>query len=66
MSRRLIDTARPFGPFGKPGHVAKIYRDSDWNEYQVDLYIDNVKQPDATYHTDDKQDAINTAVAMIH
>lgn len=41
--------------------IAKIHFCSEFQEYQVSFYIDRVKNDDATYYTDDKQDAINTA-----
>lgn len=51
MARRLIETIKGLGK------EVKVYLDSGWQEY--------VAVPDrneqAAYHTDDKQDAINTA-----
>jgi hypothetical protein len=38
--------------------------DPIYNEYRVDLYIDGKCQYPATYFTDDKQDAIETANDM--
>jgi hypothetical protein len=65
MTRRLIDRALPFGPFGKPGREGRIYWDPELREYSVELYIDGKKVTGATYFTDDKQDAENTAVCMM-
>ena len=65
MSRRLIDSAKPFGPFGNAGHEAKIYFDSELEEYSVRLYINGKERQAAEYFTDDKQDAENTAIRMI-
>lgn len=42
--------------------VAKVYRDPDWNEYRVRFWDCAVYQNDADYHTDDKQDAVDTAI----
>ena len=36
----------------------------DDNEYQVELFVRGVKQEDATYFTDDKEDAKGTARLM--
>ena len=36
-------------------HGTKVYRDPDWNEYRV------VDIEGGTYHTDDKDDALDTA-----
>ena len=40
---------------------ALIYHDADWGEYRVKFFRNGVHQVKADYHTDDKQDAINTA-----
>ena len=50
MSRRLI---------ARVGRI-KVYRDTDWNEYQC-VDPDNAN---ATNHTDDRDDAMATAAAM--
>lgn len=39
----------------------RVVRDSEWNEYIVKYYIDGKEQIEWSYHTDDKQDAIDTA-----
>lgn len=41
--------------------LAKVYRDSEWQEYRVKFYVDGVYQVEADYHTEHKQDAIDTA-----
>lgn len=41
------------------GVVVKVYRDAEWNEYVVKLYVGGEFNGD--YRTDDKQDAIDTA-----
>lgn len=43
------------------GKTAKVYRDSEWDEYRVKFYRIGVYQKDADMHTDDKDDAIGTA-----
>lgn len=45
--------------------IAKVYRDSDWNEYRVRLYIRGELHAPADYFTEDKADAIATAAAMV-
>ena len=42
----------------------KIRRDREWEEWQVDLYIDHKLLKDARYHTDSKEDAILTGRQM--
>lgn len=45
--------------------TVKTYRDTDWNEYRVKTYIQGQHQQNADYHTDDKQDAHDTAQAIV-
>ena len=59
MTLRLINTVED------NNNTAKVYRDSDWNEYRVKFFTDGVHQVDADYHTDDKQDAISTAESIV-
>lgn len=48
---------------GDNGHVAKVYKDKDWGEYRVKHFVNGASQGD--YHTDDLDDAHNTAQAMM-
>lgn len=43
------------------GTVIRVKRDAEWDEYQVQVS----GSPDATYHTDDKDDALGTAKVML-
>jgi len=52
MPRRLIAT------FTESKRVAKVYRDSEWQEYRVTF---GWLSPDADYFTPDKDDALDTA-----
>jgi len=52
---RLLKTLK-----GMYGVVVKVYVDTEYGEYQV--RIDG--SPDATYHTDGRNDALNTAEVM--
>ena len=54
------------GQGDKPGdkRTTKIKRDKDWGEWVVELYVNGKHYEPADYHTDDKQDAIDTAKAM--
>lgn len=40
---------------------AKIYKDSEWNEFRTKFFVDGKHQENGDHHTDDKEDAINTA-----
>ena len=51
---------------GPKGHVAKVYKDRDWNEHRVKFYNPEGKHlTDSDYHTDDVEDAHGTAKHMI-
>ena len=44
------------------GYTAKVYRDVEWNEYRVKFYdTDGQHFVNADYHTDDKQEALDSA-----
>lgn len=45
-------------------HAAVVYYESGNAEYYVTLTVDGKKKPEATYYTDDKEDACSTAKAM--
>lgn len=59
MSRRRIHVAR------EGNRTVAVYRDPEWDEYQVELWIDGVLQKGATAHDDDKDSALLTAEAML-
>jgi hypothetical protein len=44
---------------------AKVYRDTDWNEYRVKFFECGIHQVEADYHTDDKDDALDTARLVV-
>lgn len=45
-------------------HTAKVYKDTEYNEYQVQFYTDGAKVGTG-YHTESKQDANETAVVEL-
>ena len=45
----------------REGVVVKVYRDVEYNEYNVKLYLLGMFIEDSTYFTDDKGDAFGTA-----
>lgn len=47
------------------GRFARVYRDSEWNEYRVRFFRGGKYESAADYHTDDKQDALDTATFVI-
>lgn len=61
MARKLIETIKN----ETLGNIAKVYRDTEWNEYVVVFCVLGVKQACADYHTDDKEDALNTARVFV-
>jgi len=40
---------------------AIIYHDAEWNEYRVKFHQHGTYQTESDYHTDDKEDAQDTA-----
>jgi hypothetical protein len=42
--------------------VAKIYRDSEWDEWRVKFYVDGKHKTLGDYHTDCVEDAKDTAL----
>jgi len=50
---------------GGTEYTVKVYRDTEWNEYVSRLFKDGVELVNASYHTDDKEDALDTANSMI-
>lgn len=66
MARRLIKViASLSNPQANP-RVAKVYRDAEWNEYRVVFCFGDSKNDAATYHTDDKDDAISTGQTWVN
>ncbi len=45
---------------------AVVYRDAEWEEFRVRLYEDGKLNEAADYFTDDKEDARDTAFAMVN
>lgn len=46
------------------GVAVKVYRSAEFNTFVVRLFIDGAERIDASYETDDKQDAVGTAITM--
>lgn len=47
-------------------YQAKVYWCSEWQEYQVRLFVNGLHIRNATYHTDCHDDALSTAKVMCH
>ena len=62
MAKRLI---AKFGPVGSHNAVARVYHDTEWEEYVVIIRCDGVLKAKASYHTADRKDACDTACMMI-
>lgn len=45
--------------------IVKVYRNSEWGEYINRLFVDGTELKGSAYHTDDKDDAIDTAGSML-
>jgi hypothetical protein len=56
---------RKIAQFDSGNMSVKVYRDIEWNEYRVKIYRDNMHEESADYHTDDKEDALDTAKSIL-
>ena len=63
MSLELLET---FSVLTEDALTTKVFRDTEWDEYVVRLYRNGIEQVMASYHTDYKRDAVDTAWAMIN
>ena len=45
-------------------HRVYVMRDTHWDEYRAELWLDGVHYEPADYHTEDRRDAIGTARLM--
>ncbi len=62
----INENLRLVGKVQAGNKLAKIYKDSDWDEYRVKFYTDGKYDgEDSDHHTDDKEDAVNTAKSQI-
>ena len=66
VQEELSESLKLIGNHGDGQHTAKVYKDTDVNEYHVRFYKDGQHLgDDSNYYTDDKDDANNTAKAEI-
>ena len=62
MSKRILRTIA----FEHEGPFAKVYRDSEWDEFTVKLFdASGQHMPKSDYFTSDKEDAVETAKVMV-
>lgn len=62
----IVEGVRLLGSLGSDdARSAKIFWDRDWNEFVVRFYEQGEYNQEADYHTDDKQDAVDTAKSWI-
>ncbi len=65
MTIKVLKTYRREQPGQTPFKVmTRVYFDDYLEEYTVGLFVDGKKQKGATYFTDDKDDALQTAQYM--
>ena len=55
---------RKISEYTKGNTTVKTYRDTEYNEYINRVFVDGVEIVAASYHTDDKTDALHTARCM--
>jgi hypothetical protein len=58
--RQIANFTNPYA-----ADLVTVSYESEFKEYSCRLFVNGIKQSDATYYTDDRQDAIQTAHAMI-
>ena len=47
--------------------TVKIYDNRrEWNQYIVRLFYNGTESKDASYHTDDRDDAFSTSISMLN
>jgi len=64
VTRKLLTTLKWIDADNPDGALeAKLYRDTDWDEFVVDYYEDGKKVSDS--HHDDKRDALGDAHANL-
>jgi hypothetical protein len=52
---------------GPKGHIAKVYKDRDWDEHRVKFFSPSGEHmKEADYHTDDVSDAHDTAMSQVN
>lgn len=61
MSRKLLKHTDEKGE-----RKIKIYWDSEWQEFTVQLFINDLWQLKADYFTEDKEDAYATSARMLN
>lgn len=61
LDEQEVAEARLLSQHENGNRAVKIYRDTVWNEYIVRFYLNDEYEEKADYHTDDKQDAVDTA-----
>ena len=58
----VAENLRLVGKHGEGAKTAKVYKDHEWGEYRVKFYTDGKHEgEEADYHTDDRDDANDTA-----
>lgn len=66
MSKRKVYVCILNRPLYGVQHEARVYRDSEVDEYLVYFLANGVKNSEATYFTDDRGDAIATARRQLY
>ena len=60
--KAFAESLRLVGKHGEGAKTAKVYKDHKWGEYRVKFYTDGKHEGEsADYHTDDRDDAHDTA-----
>ena len=47
------------------GYAANVFHDIEWNEFRVRFYDVHGHLSESDYHTDDREDAMDTAASIV-
>lgn len=64
MTLRLIGTLLG-NPDTQKGRAVRVYRDTEWDEFRVRLFIEGKLYEPADHHTSDREEAFDTGMTML-
>jgi hypothetical protein len=61
----IVESLKLLKTYTAGNHAAKVYKDTDWDEHRVKFFSGDTHHKDADYHTDDVEDAHDTAKTQL-
>jgi len=61
----MLYKSKKIKTYSKGNRKVVVRFNYEWDEYRCYLWIDTIHQVVATYYTDDKQDALDSAMQMV-